>query len=85
MHHPNHGTPAFGRRQPELPAFCRTRNHPPIPVALRLLRRLEWLLWLLLLAQFTSVLLLTSLLLSPARLNSQPLPSTALVREQRLP
>lgn len=81
MHHPNHTTPAFSRSLPELPAFCRTRNHPPVPVSLHRLSRLEWLLWLVLLAQFTCVLLL----LSPPRPHNRPLPSNALVQEQRLP
>jgi len=43
--------------QPQLPAFCRTRR--PITTTVRLisLRQLQWLLWLVLALQLSTVLL----------------------------
>jgi hypothetical protein len=43
--------------QPQLPAFCRTRR--PITTSVRLgdLRQLQWLLWLVLAFQLSTVLL----------------------------
>ncbi len=55
---PHHGTPAFARRQPELPAFCRTRRQRPVTVQPSRLRRLERLLWLVLALQLSTLLLL---------------------------
>lgn len=72
MTHPKHGTPAFVRRRPELPAFCRTRRQPPVSVQPSRLHRLEWLLWLVLTLQFTGLLLITS---GPVPLLLQPHPS----------
>jgi hypothetical protein len=60
MPHPHHGTPAFARRQPELPAFCRTRRQRPVTVQPSRLLRLERLLWLVLMVQFTALLLISA-------------------------
>ena len=59
MHHPNHGTPAFGRRQPELPAFCRTRRAAanPVMVCICSLRALRNLLLLVLALKLSTLLL----------------------------
>lgn len=76
MAHSHHGTPAFVRRQPELPAFCRTRRQPTLTVHTSRLRRLEWLLWLVLTLQFSGLFLITAgpvpppLHLQPSRLSS---------------
>ena len=79
---PNHGTPAFVRRHPELPAFCRTRRQRASTVHLSRLRRLEWLVWLVLMFQLSTLLLLVTLLPSPAPTGAS---TSALAREQLLP
>jgi hypothetical protein len=84
MPHPHHGTPAFARRQPELPAFCRTRRQRSVTVQPSRLLRLERLLLLMLMVQFATVLLLTSLVPSARRQISKHL-NAALVQEVRLP
>jgi hypothetical protein len=43
--------------QPQLPAFCRTRRTSTISVRLDDLRQLQWLLWLVLALQLSTVLL----------------------------
>ncbi|MDM7954100.1 MAG: hypothetical protein QUV07_12915 [Cyanobium sp. CZS 25K] len=58
MAHPQHpGRTSRPLAQPQLPAFCRTRR--PITTTLRLgdLRQLQWLLWLVLALQLSTVLL----------------------------
>jgi hypothetical protein len=60
MPHPHHGTPAFARRQPELPAFCRTRRQRSVTVQPSRLRWLERLLWLVVALQLSTLLLLLS-------------------------
>lgn len=53
---PSSGITTAGRR-PELPAFCRTRAQRTISVSDSKLRRLERLLWLVLLFQLSTLLL----------------------------
>lgn len=60
MNHPKHRPPAFVRRQPELPAFCRTRRQQLLTVTPSSLRRLEMLLWLGLTLQVTIVFLVVA-------------------------
>ena len=58
MAHPQHpGRMPRPLAQPQLPAFCRTRR--PITTTVRLgdLRQLQWLLWLVLALQLSTVLL----------------------------
>ncbi len=58
MAHPQHpGRAPRPISQPQLPAFCRTRR--PITTTVRLcsLRQLQWLLWLVLAMQLSTVLL----------------------------
>jgi hypothetical protein len=43
--------------QPQLPAFCRTRRPITTTVRLNSLRQLQWLLWLVLAFQLSTVLL----------------------------
>ena len=71
MAHSHQGTPAFVRRQPELPAFCRTRRQPAVTVHPSRLRRLEWLLWLVFTLQITALLLIAAGPV-PAPLHPQP-------------
>jgi len=73
MPHPHHGTPAFARRQPELPAFCRTRRQRPVTVQPSRLRWLERLLWLVVALQLSTLLLVLS-----GPIPSQLHPSSAL-------
>jgi hypothetical protein len=67
MAHPQH--PSRTPRpisQPQLPAFCRTRR--PITTSVRLgdLRQLQWLLWLVLALQLSTVLLVVAGPVPPA-------------------
>lgn len=58
MSHPQHpGRTPRPTGTPQLPAFCRTRR--PITSTMRLgdLRQLQWLLWLVLALQLSTVLL----------------------------
>ncbi len=58
MAYPQHpGRTPRPMAQPQLPAFCRTRR--PITTTVRLgdLRQLQWLLWLVLALQLSTVLL----------------------------
>jgi hypothetical protein len=58
MGHPQHpGRTPRPTGTPQLPAFCRTRR--PITTSVRLgdLRQLQWLLWLVLAFQLSTVLL----------------------------
>ncbi|QNI79141.1 hypothetical protein SynRS9909_01153 [Synechococcus sp. RS9909] len=61
MAYPQHpGRTPRPMAQPQLPAFCRTRR--PITTTVRLgdLRQLQWLLWLVLALQLSTVLLVLS-------------------------
>ena len=58
MAHPqHHGRMLRPTGTPQLPAFCRTRQ--PISIAMRVssLRHLQWLLWLVLALQLSTILL----------------------------
>ena len=46
------------RPSPQLPAFCRTRQRSATTVGLSALQQLQWLLWLLLALQLSTILLL---------------------------
>ena len=48
------------RPSPQLPAFCRTRQRSATTVGLSALQHLQWLLWLLLALQLSTILLLLS-------------------------
>ena len=48
------------RPSPQLPAFCRTRQRSTTTVGLSALQQLQWLLWLLLALQLSTILLLLS-------------------------
>ena len=67
MAHPQHpGRTPRPMAQPQLPAFCRTRR--PITTSVRLsdLRHLQWLLWLVLALQLSTVLLVLAGPVPPA-------------------
>ncbi len=67
MAHPQHsGRTPRPMAQPQLPAFCRTRR--PITTTVRLgdLRQLQWLLWLVLALQLSTVLLVVAGPVPPA-------------------
>jgi hypothetical protein len=67
MAHPQHpGRPPRPMAQPQLPASCRTRR--PITTTVRLgdLRQLQWLLWLVLALQLSTVLLVVAGPVPPA-------------------
>ncbi len=67
MAHPQHsGRAPRPIPQPGLPAFCRTRR--PITTTVRLddLRQLQWLLWLVLALQLSTVLLVVAGPVPPA-------------------
>jgi len=67
MAHPQHpGHTPRPMAQPQLPAFCRTRR--PITTTVRLgdLRHLQWMLWLVLALQLSTVLLVLAGPLPPA-------------------
>ncbi len=57
-YHQHPGRTSRPLAQPQLPAFCRTRR--PITTTLRLssLRQLQWLLWLVLALQLSTILLI---------------------------
>jgi hypothetical protein len=57
MNYPQHRSSVFARRQPELPAFCRTRRQRLTTVHPSSLRQLEMLLWLVLALQLSTILL----------------------------
>ncbi|TGG92996.1 MAG: hypothetical protein ERJ67_05055 [Aphanocapsa feldmannii 277cV] len=61
------------RDQPQLPAFCRSQR-PSTTVHVSSLRRLHRLLWLVLLAQLSTLLLLIAVSL-PLRLTPRPVTS----------
>ena len=46
------------RPSPQLPAFCRTRQRSSTTVGLSALQQLQWLLWLLLALQLSTILLM---------------------------
>ena len=48
------------RPSPQLPAFCSTRQRRATTVGLSALQQLQWLLWLLLALQLSTILLLLS-------------------------
>ena len=58
-HHANFRLSERGR-SPKLPAFCRTRQRSATTVGLSALQQLQWLLWLLLALQLSTILLLLS-------------------------
>ena len=67
MAYPQHpGRTPRPMAQPQLPAFCRTRR--PITTTVRLgdLRQLQWLLWLVLALQLSTVLLVVAGPVPPA-------------------
>ena len=55
--HTNHPNGERGRG-PKLPAFCRTRRPLTTTVRVSSLQQLQWLLWLLLALQLSTILLL---------------------------
>jgi hypothetical protein len=58
MAHPQHpGRMPRPLAQPQLPAFCRTRRPITTTAGLSSLRQLQWLLWLVLALQLSTVLL----------------------------
>ncbi len=78
MAHPQHpGRTPRPMAQPQLPAFCRTRR--PITTTVRLgdLRQLQWLLWLVLALQLSTVLLV---LAGPVPPGAAPLLAPAEIR-----
>jgi hypothetical protein len=52
--------------KPQLPAFCRTRRPITTTVRLSSLRQLQWLLWLVLALQLSTVLLVVAGPVPPA-------------------
>ena len=48
------------RPAPQLPAFCRTRRPITTTVRVSTLRQLQWLIWVLLTLQLSTILLLLS-------------------------
>ncbi|MCP9913046.1 hypothetical protein KBZ07_06450 [Cyanobium sp. BA20m-14] len=58
----HHTNVRYGGRgkSPQLPAFCRTRQRSATTVGLSALQQLQWLLWLLLALQLSTILLLLS-------------------------
>jgi hypothetical protein len=58
-HHTNIRLSARGS-SPQLPAFCRTRRPITTNVRVSSLQQLQWLLWLLLALQLSTILLLLS-------------------------
>mgnify|MGYP000163811086 CR=1 FL=1 len=85
MSYPNHGTPAFVRRHPELPAFCRTRHRNRATVKLCKLRRLELLLWLVLTLQVSILSLVVSGLPVPPPVSTSASAASSVEQEQHLP
>jgi hypothetical protein len=71
LHNSNVGSsaPKAQRRQPQLPAFCRTRL-PTVTVRVTTLQRLHWLLWLAVALQLSTLLLLAGPI--PPRLKPRP-------------
>ena len=67
MAHPQHpGHMPRPLAQPQLPAFCRTRRPITTTVRLSSLRQLQWLLWLVLALQLSTVLLVVAGPVPPA-------------------
>lgn len=67
MAHPQHpGRTPRPMAQPQLPAFCRTRRPITTTVRLSSLRQLQWLLWLVLALQLSTVLLVVAGPVPPA-------------------
>ena len=71
LHNSNVGSsaPRPQLRQPQLPAFCRTRR-PTVTVRVTTLQRLHWLLWLAVALQLSTLLLLAGPI--PPRLKPRP-------------
>lgn len=63
------GSIGTARRGPELPAFCRTRQRHRVIVEISKLRGLQGQLWLVLLVQLSTLLVVLALLPSPAPIN----------------
>jgi hypothetical protein len=62
MAHPQHpGRMPRPLAQPQLPAFCRTCRQITTTVRLCSLRQLQWLLWLVLALQLSTLLMLAGL------------------------
>jgi len=67
MAHPQHpGHMPRPLAKPQLPAFCRTRRPITTTVRLSSLRQLQWLLWLVLALQLSTVLLVVAGPVPPA-------------------
>jgi len=67
MAYPQHpGRTPRPMAQPQLPAFCRTRRPITTTVRLNSLRQLQWLLWLVLALQLSTVLLVVAGPVPPA-------------------
>ena len=67
MGYPNHpGRMERPTAKPQLPAFCRTRRPITTTVSLCSLRQLQWLLWLVLALQLSTVLLVLAGPVPPA-------------------
>jgi hypothetical protein len=78
MGHPQHpGRTPRPTGTPQLPAFCRTRRHITTSVRLGDLRQLQWLLWLVLAFQLSTVLLV---LAGPVPPGAAPLLAPAEIR-----
>lgn len=73
-HHTNFRLSETGR-SPKLPAFCRTRRTITTTVGLSALQQLQWLLWLVLALQLSTILLL---LASPLSAPPRPQAGAAL-------
>jgi hypothetical protein len=83
MSHPQHpGRMPRPLAQPQLPAFCRTRRPITTTAGLSSLRQLQWLLWLVLALQLSTVLLVLAGPV-PAPLAATPEPFTPAVIASR--
>ena len=67
-HHANFRLSERGR-SPKLPAFCRTRRPLATTVRVSSLQQLQWLLWLVLTLQLSTILLV---LAGPASVQQRP-------------
>jgi len=78
--------PTGGRERrpaPELPAFCRTRRHRSSLTTVRLstMQQLQWLLWLVLALQLSTLLLL---LAGPGPASLGPMATAACIETEAL-
>ena len=67
-HHANFRLSERGR-SPKLPAFCRTRQRSTTTVRVSSLQQLQWLLWLVLTLQLSTILLV---LAGPVSVQQRP-------------